>query len=725
LQPPAQINAVARGWQNLENEPDTDFALPQNGEWAQRIIAKWQPLAGDKAPQIPLVIAGEEILENRTVRDCLDPSRPGLVVGKFRQASEADVLHAVEAAAADSEGWRSLAPEKRYEILGQVAQELRVARGDLMGAALADGGKTLPESDPEVSEAIDFLEFYRDTARWWQQLPTLKAKGKGVVVVVSPWNFPIAIPCGGVAAALAAGNTVILKPASDTVLVAYEFCKCFWRAGVSKKVLQFVPCSGGKEGRKLIGHPKVNAVILTGGTETALTMLRDNPRLNLFAETGGKDATIVTAVSDRDQAIKHILHSAFSHAGQKCSATSLLLLQDEVYDDAEFRRCLCEAVANMKVGSAWELDTKMGPLIRPPSGDLETALKVLEPGEEWALMPRQLEANPNLWTPGIKYGVRPGSYTHLTEFFGPVLAVMRFSNLPEAVALVNQTGFGLTSGLESLDEREWDYWKQNIRAGNLYINRVTTGAIVLRQPFGGMGKSVFGAGMKAGGPNYVAQFMDFTDVPAVKKNPPATPELAALSGALLAKKAPEAARIVAAVVSCETAQREEFSGEHDHFKLVGQDNVRRYLPFENVRVRIHAGDSAFEHFTRVCAAHIAGCRVTVSVPPDLHSASVTQLAELTEPWAGDIEFVEETDGQLAAAIEAKQVDRVRYAAPDRAALTVLQAGNEAGGCVVSAPVSGEGRLEMLWYLREQSISTDYHRYGNLGVRADEKRAPVL
>ena len=724
--PPAKVNAVARGWQHLESEPDTDFALPQNGEWAQQIIAKWQPICGEKATQIPLVIGGEEILEGRTVRECLDPSRPGVVVGKYRQANESDVIRAAEIAAADADGWRKLSPSARSEILGRVAQELRVARGDLMGAALADGGKTLPESDPEVSEAIDFLEFYRDTARWWYEMPTLKARGKGVVVVVSPWTFPIAIPCGGVAAALAAGNTVILKPASDTVLVAWEFCKCFWRAGVSKNVLQFVPCAGGKEGRKLINHPLVCSVILTGGTETALTMLQDNPRLNLFAETGGKDATIVTAVSDRDQAIKHILHSAFSHAGQKCSATSLLLLQDEVYDDPAFRRGLCEAVQSMKVGSAWELDTKMGPLIRPPGGDLETALKVLEPGEEWALMPQPMEGNPCQWTPGIKYGVRPGSFTHLTEFFGPVLAVMRFTTLREAVALVNQTGFGLTSGLESLDEREWAYWKENIHAGNLYINRVTTGAIVLRQPFGGMGKSLFGAGMKAGGPNYVAQFMDFTDaLLAINSNRPTLTTLVTLGGGLLARKHPEAERIVAAALSCEIAQRDEFGQAHDHFLLVGQDNVRRYLPMKRVRVRVHAADSAFEIFTRVCAAHVAGSRVTVSLPAGAMMPAVTLLEELTESWAGAIEFVEETDEQLAAAIRDRQTDRVRYAAPDRAPAAVLLAGGEAGGCVITTPVFGEGRLEMLWYLHEQSISTDYHRYGNLGVRADEKRAAVL
>lgn len=718
--------AVARGWQHLENEPDTDFALPANGEWGQTIVADWKPRFGHSAAKIPLVIAGEELEPGTGARECLDPSRPGVVVGRYRHAGEAEIARAVDCAAADPDGWRSLSPRARFEVLGKVAHELRKARGDLLGAALANGGKTLAESDPEVSEAVDFVEFYRDNARWWQQIPTLKARGKGVVVVVSPWNFPIAIPCGGVAAALAAGNTVILKPASDTVLVAWELCQAFWRAGVSKKTLQFAPCAGGQEGRKLVNHPKVNAVILTGGTATALGMLRDHPRLQLFAETGGKDATIVTAVSDRDQAIKHILHSAFSHAGQKCSATSLLLLQDEVYDDSEFRRALCEATQSLIVGSAWDLETKMGPLIRPPSGDLETALKVLEPGEEWALMPRPVEGNPNLWSPGIKYGVRPGSYTHMTEFFGPVLAVMRFEKLTEAVALVSQTGYGLTSGLESLDEREWDYWKDHLRAGNLYINRVTTGAVVLRQPFGGQGKSAFGPGMKAGGPNYVAQLMDFADAsPGTQDAEPASPTLATLCTNLRRSQHADAARIIAAAVSYDRAWREEFSREHDHFKLVGQDNFRLYRPAGSVRVRVEQQDTPFEVFARACAAHAAGNRVTVSSPPGLEGAVISLLEQLTEPWAGAIEFVEETESQLIEAIRGRQSDRLRYASPDRVGVAVLEAASQAGVPVLTAPVSAEGRLELLWYLLEQSLSIDYHRYGNLGPRAEEQRAPVL
>ncbi len=177
-----------------------------------------------------------------------------------------------------------------------------------------------------------------------------------------------------------------------------------------------------------------------------------------------------------------------------------------------FRHALCDAVESIPVGSAWDLKTKMGPLIRPARGVLETALKELEPGESWAVMPHFSDENPNIVRPAVKWGVQPGSFTHLTEFFGPVLGVMKAKNLEEAIRLVNQTGYGLTSGLESLDDREQKMWIDSIHAGNLYVNRSTTGAIVLRQPFGGMGKSAFGPGIKAGGPNYVAQLMRFRDV---------------------------------------------------------------------------------------------------------------------------------------------------------------------------------------------------------------------
>jgi len=730
---PTPVMGPEHPWQAFINEADTDFALTCNARWAGDLVERWRLRVDNEPLDIPLEVAGQRVTDERPVRVSYDPSRPDVVVGRYRQADQQDIERAVRCARADEDGWRTLPPHERGQILRHAAQEVRESRADLLGIAMAEGGKILSESDPEVSEITDFLEFYSRTAEYFQTMPGVRAQGRGVAVVVSPWNFPIAIPGGGVAAALAAGNTVILKPASDTVLTAHVLCQCFWRAGVSKRTLQLVPCAGATGGRQLVAHEDVDVVILTGGTATAIQMLKQKPELHLLAETGGKNATIVTTLSDRDQAVKHVLHSAFSHNGQKCSATSLLILEEEVYDDPDFRRALCDAVQSLHVGSAWDPRTRISPLIRPPADVLETALKELEPGESWAVMPHFSEENPNLVSPAVKWDVQPGSFTHMTEFFGPVLAVMKAKNLEDAIRIVNQTGYGLTSGLETLDDREQSVWIGAIRAGNLYVNRSTTGAIVLRQPFGGMGKSAFGPGIKAGGPNYVAQLMKFeddelpsTDVPpgdslldqfardltdAARDNPDLPAE--------------QVSRIVAAIASYQEAMADEFGREHDNFRLVGEDNFRRYLPVQELRVRVHPDDSCYEIIARVCAAHAAGCRVTVSSPPDHESPILDLLDRLTGHWAAMIEFVEESDDVVCELVRLRHTDRLRYAAAERVPRQVREAVMETNIYVADAPVLMHGRVELLAYVREQSVCLDYHRYGNLGRRADEERAEPL
>ncbi len=711
------------------NEPDTDFSLPQNAKWAEEIIRRWIDRHGERAPDIPLVVGGEELFEDREVQQCLDPSRPGVVIGRCRQANERDVEEAVRYAREDPPGWRTMTPAQRSEILYRVAGEIRSRRADLLGAAMADGAKLFTESDPEVSEAVDFVEFYRREAARFHEVPGITARAKGVVVVVPPWNFPVAIPCGGVAAALAAGNTVILKPSPLSVLTAYHLCDCFWSAGVSKQTLQFLPCPSIDLASQLVSHEGVDAVILTGGTRTAFNMLRTKPTLDLAAETGGKNATIVTAMSDRDQAIKHVIQSAFGHSGQKCSATSLLILEKEVYEDAEFKRALIDAARSLKVGSAWELDTRVGPLIRPPLVDLENALKGLEEGESWALMPECDPDNPQLWSPGVKWGVQPGSYTHMTEFFGPVLGVMKADNLDEAIAYVNQTGYGLTSGLQSLDYREQESWTERIRAGNLYLNRGTTGAVVRRQPFGGMGLSAFGPGIKAGGPNYVAQFMQFeqSGTPEYEKAE-LDPHLERLEKSLSTLDGfpvGEIRRVLKALHSYAYHHEMEFGWLDEPVRLVGEDNFRRYLAVEELRIRIDPRDGFFDIFARVCAARTARCRITVSTPPGYQPPVLQRLYTLTECWAGSIELVEESDQELAEIIRNGSTDRVRYAAPNRVPEVVYRAAAEAGQYIAAAPVLAEGRIELLWYLREQTVTRQYHRYGNLLDRAEEERAEVL
>lgn len=726
------------------NEPDTDWSLPANDKWARGVIAKWRHSRQDNETFIPVVVGGKELPEERPTGEVIDPSIPGATISHFALGTKTDLLQAVDCARADVDHWRDISPRERSKILFRVADYLRTLRGKFLCAMLAEGGKLFSESDPEISEAIDFCRFYAQSA---EQFYTLHkgAYGKGVVAVVSPWNFPLAIPCGGIAAALAAGNTVIFKPASNTVLIAHELCHCFWMAGVPRTALQFLPCSGGSVGQQLVTHDGVDAVILTGGTETALRMLAAKPTMKLFAETGGKNATIVTALADRDLAIKNVLHSAFSHSGQKCSATSLLILESEVYHDRKFRESLVDAVESMRVGSAWELSTKVGPLIRPPSGDLERGLKELEQGESWAVRPKlHVNDNPHLVSPGVKWGVTGNSYTHCTEFFGPLLAVMEAKNLHHAIDLVNATGYGLTSGLESLDDREHQLWQEGIRAGNLYINRPTTGAIVLRQPFGGMGKSAIGPGIKAGGPNYVAQFMDFTEPPAsasgyqqlVAEDGSSRSDLgdtglddfcyalrmAAGRGEITSD---ECEQIVAAAQSYEYHMVVEFDHAHDSFRLLGEDNFRRYLPLSEIVLRVHLEDSPFEIFARALAAHTAGCHTVVSSPTGLNHPAVKLLDELTDSWAGAIEFVEESDDEIAQALREGHLERLRYANSDRVPFIVRTAAAAIGKYIADETVLSHGRVELLWYFQEQSLTHVYHRYGNLGARTEEARAEVL
>jgi RHH-type proline utilization regulon transcriptional repressor/proline dehydrogenase/delta 1-pyrroline-5-carboxylate dehydrogenase len=714
------------------NEADTDWAVAANRRWADGIRRKWRKSADDPPLEIPLVLAGREVFAEREIREVVDPNQIAdsaavrIRVARCALASREDVARAVAVAKADPDGWRAKSYAERHAVLDRVAVALRRARADLMGAAAANTGKVLTESDPEVSEAVDFAEFYPFSAQRFANLETVACAGRGVGLVITPWKFPIAIPCGGLSAALAAGNTVIFKPASAAVLTAWQLCRAFWEAGVSRNVLQFLPCAGGSTGRELAAHPDVDFIILTGGTDTGLALLRQRPELRLAAETGGKNATIVTAMSDRDQAIKNVLHSAFSNSGQKCSATSLLILEKEVYDSPAFRKHLVDAASSLAVGSAWDFENKIGPLIQPPRGDLLRALTTLESGESWALVPRPAKDNPYLWTPGIKWGVQPGSYTHLTEFFGPVLGVMRAENLEHAIRLVNQTGYGLTSGLESLDKREQARWIAGIRAGNLYINRGTTGAIVLRQPFGGMRKSALGAGIKAGSPNYVTQFMTFRDTA-----PPLVGALEKESALLrliqewqqkLAWGAFDPAlradldKTVRAVKSYLYHYEQEFSRSKDYFRLRGQDNIFRYRPVGAVAVRLDRRDSLFDALARIAAVRIARCPLRVSIPPELDNA-VTAFLDGREGrrLVGGAEVVREADAALAGQLP--NLERIRYAGPERVPPAVFAAAARTGFYIARNPVLMEGRIEMLNYFLEQSICDSYHRYGNLGERA--------
>ncbi len=698
----------------FENEPDTDFALPQNRIWAEEITRHWRTY---KPKPIPLVIRGQELFANEEGHGH-GPNNNVKPLYIYAKAHKDQIDDALNCAKAYEKNWGGTTVAHRIEVFGRIAEKFRERRGELTGVMMIDGGKTIPESDPEISEAVDFAEYYRRQMGKMSSMKDISWKPKGTILVTPPWNFPCSIPAGGILAALAMGNCVLFKPASDAVLIGWHVANCFWDAGVPKEVLQFIPCSGEDVGGDLISDERVNCVILTGGTSTAKKFLKMRPGLDLAAETGGKNAMIITALSDRDLAIKDLVQSAFGHAGQKCSAASLAILEAEVYDDPHFRHSLREAVASLKVGPSWDLATSMNPLIHEPRGALKRGLTTLEAGEEWLLEPRQDPHNPCLWSPGIKLHVRPGSFTHMTELFGPVLGLMRADDLHHAIQLANAVPYGLTSGLHSLDEREQVTWTQEIEAGNLYINRTITGAIVRRQPFGGCKASSFGGGSKAGGPNYLRQFAKASQISLPQEKHPVNESVNNLTAFLdHIDLTAEQLGLWTASVANYAYWWKRLSQDRDPTKIVGQDNFFRYLPRKNITLRLEAHASPLDAL-RVCAAALT-CHAKLEISWTPRTSSPIHWLELVPI----LRVIEETEEHFLRRLKEGKIERVRLLEPPTAAL--LKAAAESATHLIDDAVLANGRLELLHYLREVSISSDYHRYGNLGLREGEMRKPIL
>ena len=684
----------------FHSESDTDFDLNPNRRWAESIREKWMKKESDTPYVIPVQIGDETITDKKT-KKFLDRSQDDKIcVCEVGLAGMEDVKKLMQNAEEDASGWRKTSVDERNKILHQVAHNLSVQRGNLIGCMSAITGKTIMEGDVEVSEAIDFCRFYPITMKKFKELDTVEITPKGIVMVIPPWNFPLAIPVGGVAAALAGGNSVILKPATVAYPVAWEFVKCFWEAGVPKDALQIVCCDGREPLNYLTTHPSVKHIILTGGTDTAFRLLENNPKCPLAAETGGKNAMILTGSGDQDHAILNVVSSAFSNAGQKCSACSLLLVEKSIYNDPTFKSKLKDAVTSMQTGSAWEFNNIIGPMIENTNDKLMHAIENLEPGESWLVEPEFLDEKKYILKPTVKWGVKPGSYTFKTELFAPLLSVVCFNNIKEAIEMVNSSEYGLTSGLQTLDESERELWKDKIEAGNLYINRGITGAIVNRQPFGGMKRSAFGGGIKAGGPNYVSCFVDIKEKELSKNAKNAnSPYLS-----LLDEK--DKARFGAALESYELNWENEFSLEKDINKLVGEENTFRYRPLKNCVLRVQKDDKLSDILLILAASGIAKTPMAISI-----SAGDSNLELLKKAAAiGKNKVVEQEEAQFLA--EMDSYERVRTCSASLSDEFYKRAA-VLGKHVASNPVLAEGRLELLHYLKEQSVSYEYHRYGSI------------
>jgi RHH-type proline utilization regulon transcriptional repressor/proline dehydrogenase/delta 1-pyrroline-5-carboxylate dehydrogenase len=579
------------------------------------------------------------------------------------RVEEIDVV--VDIASSASIRWAAAPLDDRRRLLDSVADTMSRQRMVTLAIMADEAGKTVREGDPEVGEAIDFARYYGTVGV--QQIESLRDDGlsvepRGVVLVVAPWNFPYAIPAGGVCAALAAGNAVILKPAPQTRRTAWALANQMWDAGVPRDLVQYVGCDDDDIGRGLVTHRDVATVVLTGSYDTATMFVSWKPDLHLLAETSGKNSLVITAAADLDAALHDLVRSAFGHAGQKCSAASLAIVEASVYDDPEFHRRLADAVESLVVGWPTEPATMMGPLIDPPTGPLLRALTTLDAGERWLVEPRPMGDPANrLWTPGVKAGVSAGSWFHTTECFGPVLGVMRARDLDDAIELQNATPFGLTGGLHSLDPQEIRRWLDLVQVGNAYVNRHITGAVVQRQPFGGWKRSTIGCGSKAGGPDYVLGLCTVRD--------------ACGDG------------LAAAEQSFDMWWNDRFSIEHDPSALVSERNVLRYRPLDGVVLRIDGDTDPGDIAVARAAASRCGVRLTIS--------DATNESELL----------------LRDRLASLSVERIRTLVTVSEEMRMFLLDRSIG--LDTSPITSHGRVELSRWTKEQAVSETTHRHGRL------------
>ena len=657
----------------FQNTADSDPALVENRAWAVEVMAL---AAQAQEPKAALTTDTDTV--QRIVESC-SRAQPG---------------------------WFALGGKARRSVLHAAADEMERRRGDLIAAMIAEASKTFEQSDVEVSEAIDFARYYGDRAADLDDASSwdgAEFDPFGVMAIVPPWNFPVAIPAGGVLASLAAGNAVVLKPAPETPRCAEIVAECCWSAGVPLEVLAFLRTPDNEVGQALI--TSVDGVILTGASETAAMFLDWKPELRLLAETSGKNALIITPSADLDLAVQDLVKSAFGHSGQKCSAASLAILVGDVYDSPRFRNQLIDAVQSLVVGPPNDLSTAVNPTILPVEGKLQRGLTQLEPGEVWVVEPRLVDGfcgdgvlPGTLWSPGVRDGVSEGSWFHQTECFGPVLGLMFAPDLDAAIELQNGNDFGLTGGIHSLDPAEIEHWLEHVEIGNAYVNRQITGAIVQRQPFGGWKKSAVGPGVKAGGPNYVAQLGTWTDTSQTDE----------------AQR--DQAWLDRAAASDDHWDSVEFNVEHDPSGLFCEANILRYRLLHSVVIRVGLGADPVEvKRVRAAANRMAKMVVASSVETESDEQFAQRLATPppTNLRTGTGSDPYATSGRCQNGGERPEfrVDRVRVVGEVSDAVRRAAAANQIH--LADQPVTACGRLELLNYCREQAISRTQHRFGNL------------
>ncbi|MEH2119515.1 L-glutamate gamma-semialdehyde dehydrogenase [Nostoc sp.] len=496
---------------------DTDYAVEEVRTKATQAFQSVRQQLGKT--YLPL-INGEYVNPPEFV-DSLNPSNFSEVIGKVGLMSVEQAEQAMQAAKAAFPGWRKTPAKQRADILRKAGDLMELRRAELSVWIVLEVGKPVKEADGEVSEAIDFCRYYADEIERLDEGVNYDIPGetnhyiyqpRGIAVVISPWNFPLAIACGMTVSALVSGNCTLLKPAETSSIIAAKLTEILVDAGFPKGVFQYVPGKGSQVGAYLVNHPDTHIIAFTGSQEVGCRIYAEAATLKpgqkhmkrVIAEMGGKNAIIVDESADLDQAVVGVVQSAFGYSGQKCSAASRVIVLEPIYDT--FVQRLVEATKSLNIGEAELASTQVGPVIDANARD--RIREYIEKGKAEAKVALELPAPEQGYFigPVIFSEVSPNAVISQEEIFGPVLAVIRVKDFQEALAVANGTNYALTGGLYSRTPSHIQQAQTEFEVGNLYINRNITGAIVGRQPFGGFKLS--GVGSKAGGPDYLLQFLE-------------------------------------------------------------------------------------------------------------------------------------------------------------------------------------------------------------------------
>jgi 1-pyrroline-5-carboxylate dehydrogenase len=503
----------------FRNEPLTDFSKQEN---AQAMRAALEKVKSELGREYPLVIGGERITTDAKL-DSINPANRTQVVGRFQKATKDLANKALESANDAFQTWRNTSPPKRAELLFRVAAILRERKHEMSAWMIHEVAKTWAEADGDTAEAIDFLEFYgREMLRYAGDQPLVKIPGEenhldyiplGVVAVIPPWNFPLAIMAGMTIAAIVTGNTVVLKPSSDAPTIAYKFFEILEEAGLPSGVVNFMPGSGAEVGDVVVDHPKTRFIAFTGSKEIGLRINERAARVHegqiwikrVVAEMGGKDAIIVADDANLDDAATGIVQSAFGFQGQKCSACSRAIIDSRVYD--QMLEKIAERTEKLKTGDPNDAVTNMSAVINEKA--FRTINEYIEKGKSEGgrvLSGGGSDGEQGFFIePTVIVDVKPGATIEQEEIFGPVLAVIKAQDYDDALKIANDTQYGLTGAVYSGDEEKLERARREFHVGNLYLNRKCTGALVGVHPFGGFNMS--GTDSKAGGRDYLLLFM--------------------------------------------------------------------------------------------------------------------------------------------------------------------------------------------------------------------------